>query len=265
MFADSFEQLKQYFPDPVLRPSYDDLRLSTYRCFGDIGKNEREAPCFYASSLIAQIAAVPGMEIGTHTFSHFYCREKGQTIEQFEADMKAAKSIAYDHGYNITSVVLPRNQCEPEYTEILHELGFTAYRDEESDWIHEKVKIRPLMRGLRLLDVYFPLTGQGGYKPKNEKGIWNLVGSRMYKPFFNPLSFLEGIKVYRIKKQMLHAAKNGLTFHLWWHPHNIGIRTEFHLRQLEEIFSYYDQLKEKYGMVSLNMMEVVEKLKRNSD
>ena len=58
-----------------------------------------------------------------------------------------------------------------------------------------------------------------------------------------------------IVRQMLHAAKKNLTFHLWWHPHNIGVRTEAHLCQLEEIFRYYTELKETYGMQSLNMGE----------
>ena len=172
--------------------------------------------------------------------------------------MRAAKAIAESKGYPVTSAILPRNQCEPEYTEVLRRCGFTAYRDEENDWIHEKIKFRPLLRALRLLDVYFPLTGQGGYVPKCENGIWNLVGSRMYKPIFKPLAFLEGLKLRRIKKQMLHAAMNGLTFHLWWHPHNIGVRTQEHLNQLEEIFRYYEELKETYGMQSLNMQEAAE-------
>ncbi len=169
--------------------------------------------------------------------------------------MQAAKEIGKAHGYDLKSVILPRNQCEPEYTQVLRELGFTAYRDEENDWIHEKIKFRPLLRALRLLDVYLPLTGQGGYVPKQENGIWNLVGSRMYKPIFRPLEFLEGWKLRRIKAQMRHAAKHDLTFHLWWHPHNIGVRTEEHLQQLEEIFRYYEELKHSYGMQSLNMQE----------
>jgi hypothetical protein len=151
--------------------------------------------------------------------------------------------------------VLPRNQCEPEYTKVLADLGFLSFRDEENDWIHEKVKFRPLMRLLRLADVYLPLTGQGGYIPKVEDGIVNLIGSRMYKPYFAPLGFLEWLKLRRIKGQMRHAAKKGLTFHLWWHPHNVGVRTAQHMAQLEEIFRYYDVLKEKYGMRSLNMQE----------
>ncbi len=257
LFADNYEEVSAYFPR--LRPGYQNPELNGYAYFANIGKNEETAPCFYAPGLLDLIASTPGQEIGSHTFCHYYCREKGQTVEEFEADMRAAKAIAQSKGYPVSSVILPRNQCEPEYTEVLCRCGFTAYRDEENDWIHEKIKFRPLLRALRLMDVYFPLTGQGGYTPKCENGIWNLVGSRMYKPIFTPLQFLEGMKLRRIKKQMLHAAKKGLTFHLWWHPHNIGVRTEEHLNQLEEIFQYYMQLKETYGMQSLNMGEAAQK------
>ena len=258
LFGRNEEELKRYFPADL--PTYDDLKLSCYRCFGSIGTDEASAPCYYGRSLIDQIAAVPGQELGSHTFSHYYCREKGQTTAQFRADLDAARSIAGDQGFALTSIVLPRNQCEPEYTRIMHDAGFTAYRDEENDWIHEKVHFTPLLRILRLADVYLPLTGQGGYVPKVEDGIVNLVGSRMYKPFFKPLAAFEWLKLRRIKKQMLHAAKNGLTFHLWWHPHNVGVRTDFHMQQLEEIFSYYEELKEKYGMRSLNMGEAAREI-----
>ena len=57
---------------------------------------------------------------------------------------------------------------------------------------------------------------------------------------------------------MLYAAKNGLTFHLWWHPHNIGVMTEYHLSMIEDILNYYAFLKKKYGMQSKNMAEVAE-------
>ena len=253
LFAENYEELKTYFPEH--HPGYADTALNPYDWFSRIGKDEETAPCFYGASLLRRIAQAPGQEIGSHTFCHYYCREKGQTPEQFAEDMTAARKIARDHGYDLTSVILPRNQCEPQYTEVMRGLGFTAYRDEENDWIHEKIKIRPLLRILRLMDVYLPLTGQGGYLPRNENGIWNLTGSRMLKPIFPALHFAESLKLRRIKKQMLHAAKKGLTFHLWWHPHNAGAHTEEYLSQLEEILRYYTELKDKYGMQSLNMAE----------
>ena len=61
---------------------------------------------------------------------------------------------------------------------------------------------------------------------------------------------------------MHHAAKHGLTFHLWWHPHNIGVMTDRHLHQLEEIFSYYQKMKETYGMESLTMKEMADRLEQ---
>ena len=262
LFAETYEELKAYFPEGNGMPTYDKQTLDPYDWFARIGGDEASAPCFYGPSLIRMVAQTPGQEIGSHTFSHYYCREKGQTVEQFRADMAAARKIAADHGYELTSVILPRNQCEPEYTEVFRELGFTAYRDEENDWIHEKIRFRPLLRLLRLADVYLPLTGLGGYMPKKEDGIWNLVGSRMYKPILKPLMCLEGLKLHRIKAQMRHAAKNGLTCHLWWHPHNIGIMTDKHLQQLEEIFSYYQKLKEAYGMESLTMKEAADRLEQ---
>ncbi len=255
MFAENYEELKQYLPAETLRPTYQNKALSPYGYFETIGKNEEEAPCFYGASLIRKIAETKGQEIGTHTFSHYYCREEGQNALQFQADLQAALAIASAHGYTLTSAILPRNQTTSECASALKEAGITVYRSEEDDWIHRKVKCRPLMRILRLLDVYLPLTGQGGYHPQDEDGILNVIGSRMYKPYFKKLAFLEGLKLRRIKKQMLHAAKKGLTFHLWWHPHNIGVQTELHFRQLEEIFSYYDYLKEKYQMQSMNMGE----------
>lgn len=263
LFAHSQEELRRYFPQPEQQPSYGNPALDPYSWFEKIGDGEAEAPCFFGPSLIQQISRAPGQEIGSHTFCHYYCREKGQTPAQFAADLAAAKAIARDHGYELKSIVLPRNQCEDAYTDVIRSCGFTAYRDEENDWIHEKVKFRPLLRALRLLDVYFPLTGQGGYIPKNEKGIWNLTGSRMYKPIFHPLECLEGMKLRRIKRQMRHAAVNGLTFHLWWHPHNIGVRTEKHLAQLEELFRYFAELREAYGMQSLNMGEAAQVCEAN--
>ncbi len=258
LFARNYQELKEYFPEKGSLPTYENPALSTYAQFETIGENEEAAPCFYGASLISQIARVRGQEIGSHTFSHYYCRAKGQTPEQFREDMRAAKIIAEDNGYDVTSVILPRNECRPEYIQILRETGFTAYRNEEEDWIHKRVTFRPLMKVLRTIDMYFSLTGQGGYIPKEEDGIWNLTGSRMFRPIRPGFEFLEKWKIRRIKGQMLHAAKNGLTFHLWWHPHNIGVYTEEHFRQLEEIFQYYGELKEQYGMRSLNMREAAE-------
>ena len=126
LFAKDSEELRAFFPE--CRPGYREEKLNPYPLISKISAGD--APCFFAPDLIDLIAQTPGQEIGSHTFCHYYCREAGQTVEEFAADMAAAKAIAKQKGYDVKSVVLPRNQCEPEYTEVLRELGFTAYRDE---------------------------------------------------------------------------------------------------------------------------------------
>ena len=258
LFADSKQEARSYFPKEL--PTYQDPKMDSYRWFDRVGENEEQAPCFFAPSLIRMIADTPGQELGSHSFSHYYCRAQGQTVEQFRQDMSAAKRIAQDKGYHLTSVVLPRDYCEQEYTAVLQELGFTAYRDEANDWIHKKLKFGNFRRALQLIDVYLPITGYKGVEPFKQDGVWNFDGIRMYKAIRPALHFLEGLKIHRIKMQMRYAARHNRTFHLWWHPHNLGVRTEEHLQQLEEILSYYEQLKQRYGMVCLSMSEAAEQL-----
>ena len=262
MFAETKEEARKYFPAAF--PTYENPKLDPYCWFQKIGENEQQAPCFFAPSLIKLVAETPGQEIGSHTFCHYYCHEPGQNPEQFRQDMEAARNIARDKGYDLQSVVLPRNETAPQYSEVLSQLGFRAYRDVENDWIHKKLKFGLFRRALHLLDIYLPLTGWAGVEPQKEGNIWNFDGTRMYKAIRPELRFLEGLKIHRIKSQMRYAAKHNTTFHLWWHPHNLGVQTEEHLQQLEEIFQYYDFLKEKYGMRCLNMKEATELLEKGS-
>ena len=258
MIAENFEEAKKYFPSESMQPTYKNMNMSPYPLIKHLDECKTDDSLYFAPDIIEQIGKTDGQEIASHTFSHFYCKEEGQTVEQFEADMIAAKAIASDKGYDLKTVVLPRNQCVKKYIDVLTKLGFKAYRDDYNDWIHRIIKFRPLLRILRLTDTYLPLTGFGGYVPTVDDGIYRLISSRMFRPYFKPLAFMEKIKIKRIKGQMLHAAKNGSTFHLWWHPHNIGVMTERHLSMIEEILNYYVFLKKEYGMQNKNMAEFAE-------
>ena len=49
------------------------------------------------------------VELASHTFSHYYALEDGQTIEQFNSDIKASIDSAKVHGLNLKSIIFPRN------------------------------------------------------------------------------------------------------------------------------------------------------------
>ncbi len=74
------------------------------------------------------LAGTPGQEVGSHTFSHFYCLEEGQQEADLRADLAAAQAIAHRHGTELTSLVLPRNQWNPRYARAVRESGFNCIR-----------------------------------------------------------------------------------------------------------------------------------------
>ena len=113
LFARSREEARAYWPRE--RPGYADARLDPYREV--VGEGEADDPFHYAPSLISLIQTGPRQEIATHTFSHYYCLEPGQGREAFSADIASAVAIARDRGIDITSIVFPRNQVNPDYAE----------------------------------------------------------------------------------------------------------------------------------------------------
>lgn len=244
---------------PELLPTYHREELSPYKYIEDT--SELEAVYHFAPELIEHIQKYKGQEIGTHTFSHYYCLEEGQSLAQFEEDISSAIEISKRRGVTIKSLVFPRNQWNAEYLSTLNKLGVLCYRGNESSWIYnasDDEGQNKLQRAVRLIDAYLNLSGHNTYDLKSciQKQPFNFPSSRFLRPYSNRLAFLEGLRLRRIKNAMEDAAKNNRIFHLWWHPHNFGINTQQNIDFLAKIVEHYNLLKKKYGMGSLNMGEL---------
>ncbi len=243
------------------RPLYDNPALSNYIVAGNVGNNEEEDPFHYAHTLIRKIISTPGQELATHTFSHYYCLEKGQTPEQFYQDISAAFAVAKLEGVHPVSIVFPRNQFSEPYIQKCKEAGLQAFRGNLSSWVYKaeaKSSESLLKRIFRITDSYLPVTGYRLIEPMLYKGVLNIPGSCFLRPYNKRLSWLEPMKIYRIKKEMTAAAKQGRCYHLWWHPHNFGQNMKENFNNLIEILDHFDKLSEKYGMESKNMKEIYE-------
>src|SRR3546814_13546850 len=75
---------------PEERPTYADRRLSNYEYLDEVGQSEREDPYYFAPSMARTILNCPHQELATHSCSHYYSLEPGQTDAQFTADLRAA-------------------------------------------------------------------------------------------------------------------------------------------------------------------------------
>ena len=96
---------------PVKIPKYSNEKLSPYK-FGRDADRSLKSENFFASDLIQQINNTSNQEIGTHTYSHYYCLEDGQNRAQFEKDLDQAIELAFNVGIELKSLVFPRNQLK---------------------------------------------------------------------------------------------------------------------------------------------------------
>ncbi|MDX1277185.1 polysaccharide deacetylase family protein [Oceanihabitans sediminis] len=261
LLAKNKEELIAYSPNS--KPSYSKKNFSSYRLIEHIGNNEKEDPYHYATSLVSLIKQNPNHEIGSHTFSHYYCNEVGQTPEQFEADLLANIAIAkQQHGLSIKSIAFPRNQINDDCLKICYKHGLTSYRGIEKHWMydtHNTEKLENLKhRVYRLLDAYMNISGHNTNDLQTHHGLVNIASSRFLRSYSKKLSFLEATKILRIKKGMTHAAKKKQVYHLWWHPHNFGENTEENFKSLEEIFLHYSMLSHTYNFTSKTMTNLAE-------
>ncbi|HAM80050.1 polysaccharide deacetylase family protein [Ornithinibacillus bavariensis] len=251
---------------PKSLPNYDNEKLSSYLHLKSIGENEFVDPVHFGSSLVGLISEHENQEIATHTFSHYYCLEKGQTIQDFEADLMQAIHVAKRKNKTIKSFVFPRNQVNSAYLKICEKHQITAYRGCERHWLYRAMPGEDggLKRAIRLLDSYMNITGDHTYsftELTRESKLINVPSSRFLRPYSKRFRSLERLKLKRIKDSMTKAAIEGGLYHLWWHPHNFGVHIEENMQMLDAILDHFLMLKKQYGMESLTMEEVSEKVR----
>jgi peptidoglycan/xylan/chitin deacetylase (PgdA/CDA1 family) len=265
LFHNSREELLNNAPSQ--KPSYSVGELSAYNYINTkgIGSNEEEDPFHFASSLIKKIVAVPFQELGTHTFSHYYCNEKGQTLEQFRDDMAAAKRAAAQYGTSLRSLVFPRNQFNEHYLKVCFEEGIRVVRSNPLDWFWniESTQGESMWKRLnRGMDAYFPIGKKNTYTldsvPVHDGFPLSLPASRLLRPYNPKELFLNTFKINRICNEMERAAKRGEVYHLWWHPHNFGSFPAQSLDGLRKILKHYAYCRDRWQMNSRTMGELAD-------
>lgn len=256
--CESRSDLLAHLPDT--RPTYARSSLNPYLALDQIGADEKQDPYHFGLSLVRQILDCAGMELGSHTFSHYYCLEKGQDSSQFRADLEAFFEVSNRLSNRPTSFVFPRNQFNFEYLSVCSELGFNVFRGNESAWMYEASMEEDqswIRRAGRLTDSYLDIAGDHSFMPRRflDCDLINCPSSRFLRPFSPTFAWLERCRIRRIKGAMEAAARKGECFHLWWHPHNFGTNLKENLSFLEELLRFHVVLRERYGVMSMTMGE----------
>lgn len=254
LFAkDKLQLLKS---SPKLKPTYLNKIFFYYDYFPFVGKDEEDDPYHYAGDIIRQIIKTKGQELATHTFSHYYCNEAGQTAQQFDKDLKAAQQIAKEnYNVNLQSLVFPRNQFNHDYLDVAIENGIKVVRSNPDVWFW-KYNYSKLNSFFRAVDTLMPFSHSLCFEKVNKyKNLIILPASRFFRPYKKSEYPIQYLKMNRIKLEMSYAAKSNKNYHLWWHPHNFGEDIVENMNQLHEIINHYKYLKEQYNFISNNMID----------
>ena len=263
LFAEHRDELLEVAPQ--LRPSYQRRELNPY--YEAIGWNETDDPLHFAPSLIRRIATTPRQEIGSHTFSHYYCLESGQDAEAFRSDLLSAVEIAQRRGITLKSLILPRNQINPSYASIAADAGFTSFRGAQSGWIYsdDPSRMRSSKRAARLVDTYVGVLSPSTFswdELSNDPRLCNVRASSFVRPFNASLRRLELLRIRHLQAAIRKAATGRELVHLWWHPHNFGSNTDLNLSMLRELLEEFRRCRARDGMRSLSMGQVAEASRR---
>lgn len=244
---------------PAEQPHFSNAIRSAYHWAEQFAITDANADYLFAPSLIDMIKRASGQEIGTHTYAHYNCLEAGQTINQFRADIKAAKKMAAANGTELRSLVFPRNQYADEHLQVCAEEGIICVRSNPPEWFWLPTANENIRRKIfRASDAYFSVGINKAYSFKeiraNSLPVL-LPASRLFKPWQPTYPFLNTFKLRRILNEMSEAATRGAYYHLWWHPENFGHHPEQCLEELKTVMQHYTHLRKKYGFLSLSMYE----------
>jgi hypothetical protein len=216
---------------------------------------------------VSTILKFPGQELGTHTFGHYYCLEKQNGFEAFDADLKAAKNAALKFNNKPTSLVFPRNQFNQECLKICYDNKIKVVRSNPNSWFWNPIpdsKPQLLRKIYRTGDAYIPLGQRTSYPiqsihTKADEPI-QLPASRFLRPW-NPKHLLANqLSFQRVLREIKTAAIQKECYHLWWHPENFGYYPEENLQNLKLILQQYKKCRLKYGMTSWNMGDYAREL-----
>lgn len=244
---------------PSIRPRYERTELDPY--IEPIGVDEDEDPLRLAGSLVDHLAATEGQEIASHTFSHYYCLERGPGVDAFGADLQAAQAVANRRGLQVRSLVLPRNQWRDDLAPVVLGAGFECIRGPQPGWANRARRGQDT--GLAVRASRFANSYAGPSFPTfrwedllRTSGLCNIPASTFLRPFTPSTRSLHVLQQRRVLAALRDAARRGRIVHLWWHPQNFAAHPEENVAALQRLLDEVDRLRASDDLLSLSMGDV---------
>jgi peptidoglycan/xylan/chitin deacetylase (PgdA/CDA1 family) len=221
-----------------------------------VGVNESDDPLHFARSLIKIIKAADRQEIATHSMFHDFLTSSRSYESLLHRDLSRAIQIMERSECKPVSIVFPRNQYKFTSESVCEELGITRIRTNLTHWAYamEKNPAKSIYARLyRYLDAFLPIR-KPACNEVGQKGVHShSVANRFLR--VSESSIINFMHLRRILGEMKRSAMQGASYHLWTHPHNLGVNPEGSVKMIKEICAYQSELQLKYDFRSVNMRD----------
>lgn len=182
----------------------------------------------FAPDLVRAVAAAPGQEVGSHSFSHYFFGEAGFHRGDATRDAVAVRELFVEKlGREPTSFVFPRNQVA--FEDELLEAGLRALRTNPRGLVWSlptSLRESPPARVARL--------GQAFAGIQVARRLGPLVPASAFVRLGLPSPLARAHR--RAIAGAVKACRPGEFVHLWFHPHNLGDAPRIRLAELGELF-----------------------------
>jgi peptidoglycan/xylan/chitin deacetylase (PgdA/CDA1 family) len=245
-----------YFSRAPQAPKYANSAFAVKPQYADL---DPKGLLHFAPDLMRAILDTPGHALGTHTFSHLFLRERGVTRQDAAADLAAAKNLHRERfGSFPLSLVFPRNQ--PAFIDVVRASSIKVWRGNAVPWYYDcedSEHSGPLPRALKLIDAFNPLTRRAA--PLSEDMNRASLFLRLNLP-----TAVWTLHLHRIRKQ-LDSLRAGEVFHIWFHPHNLGMDTRRRLARVEQIASMIAERASAGELRSCSMEDLIPAIRLRSE
>lgn len=239
--AIGLDNWNNYFNIVTEQPKY---KKSKFNIIEEYSKIDPNGDLHFAPNLVQKIIETKGQELGSHTFSHIYCREDGFKVADFIYDANCYSEVFKTRfNMNPKSIVFPRNQTN--FIGHLKDLNFEIYREKKAYFFNNKIA----EKAENLFEVISPYPYSSLILD-----ISKTVGNLFIR--FDLPSLLWKMQISKLK-YTLQNMNNDNVFHIWWHPHNVGPNLKFGLARFEELFDLIAEEINANRVTSLNMLDLV--------
>lgn len=207
---------------------------------------------WYAPHLIDAIReASPAHDIGSHGHSHRYFSEL--TAAEARDELAAAKTVHLRAGLPFHSFVFPRNQVA--HIDALGEAGIEVFRSLDRGWFMTVKERAGRLAGrlAHLVDKALPVPPTT-IEPRRHPGVVELPSSMLLLGRAGVRRAIpSGLLARKARLGLDAAARDGRTFHLWFHPSNFYDETARQLDALDEVLGHAAKLQ-RSGALAIRTM-----------